>query len=227
MGSRSRGQLLVPVVIQQDSQDVRIPPWVLDHQSFRRWATSDQFPDRGQYAFLNGEVWVDTSMERFAHNQLKTRLAASLTQLTAVAESGHFLSDRMMLTNDEAGLSTEPDGMFVSHQTIRSGKARLERGAESLEVVGTPDMVLEIISPSSRHKDTVVLRELYWLAGIPEYWLGEARGDQVSLEILKRGAKGYVSVRKRSGWLRSAVFGTSVQVTSKQGPGNLPSIRSN
>jgi len=131
----------VPVVIQQDSQNVRIPPWVLDHKSFRRWAVSDAFPDRGHYAFLNGEVWVDTSMERFAHNQLKTRLTAALTQLTAAADSGYFLNDRMMLTNDQAGLSTEPDGMFVSHQTIDSAKARLESGADSLEVIGTPDMV--------------------------------------------------------------------------------------
>jgi hypothetical protein len=30
------------------------------------------------------------------------------------------------------------------------------------------------VSPSSVQKDTVVLRELYWKAGIPEYWLSRS-----------------------------------------------------
>jgi Uma2 family endonuclease len=50
--------------------------------------------------------------------------------------------------------------MFASHEGVRSGYVRWERGRESLEVIGTPDMVLEIVSTSSQYKDTVLLPPL-------------------------------------------------------------------
>ena len=38
-----------------------------------------------------------------------------------------------------------------------------------VEVEGSPDMVLEVISDSSVRKDDVLLRQGYWDAGIGEY----------------------------------------------------------
>src|SRR5256885_8764701 len=46
-----------------------------------------------------------------------------------------------------------------------------------LELEGTPDMVLEVVSESSVQKDTKRLRQLYWQAGIREYWLVDARRE--------------------------------------------------
>ena len=166
---------------------------------------------------------MDPNMERLAHNKLKGKIAAVLTALAEVADSGQFLGDRMLLTNVPAALSTEPDGMFISHRAVRSGRVRLERGEEAVEVEGSPDMVLEVISPSSVEKDTVVLRDLYWRAGVREYWLADPRergvsgrngeGGAVDLDILRRGPKGFVATRKYRGWVRSDVFGKSFRLT--------------
>jgi hypothetical protein len=38
------------------------------------------------------------------------------------------------------------------------------------------------------------LRQQYYFAGIPEYWLINARGDDVDFQILARGADDYVAV---------------------------------
>ena len=76
-----------------------------------------------------------------------------------------------------------------------------------IELEGTPDWVLEIISPSSRTKDTVKLRQRYHQAGIPEYWLIDARGDDLVFEILRREAAEYRAVARKGGWLKSRVFG--------------------
>jgi Uma2 family endonuclease len=84
------------------------------------------------------------------------------------------------------------------------------------EVDGTPDMVLEIVSQTSVRKDTVDLRRLYWLAGIPEYWLVDARTESVQFDILKRGTRSYLSTRKApGGWLKSNVFGASFRLKRK------------
>src|SRR5262249_21655200 len=109
----------------------------------------------------------------------------------------------------------QPDGAFVSLSSMRSGRVKLVEGASEgcVELEGVPDMVLEVVSTSSVLKDTEVLRELYWRAGIPEYWLVDARGEAPQFEILRRTTVSYVATRKQAGWLRSRVLGKSFRLT--------------
>jgi Uma2 family endonuclease len=153
-------------------------------------------------------------MERVGHNQIKNEFGVVIGGLVRAADSGRYFPDGMGLRNDEADLGTEPDGMFVSDKSLQTGRVRLE-GEDSLWLEGTPDMVLEIVSPTSIEKDHEVLRELYWIAGIPEYWLVDPLGDQLQFDVLRRGPKGYVVTRKQGGWVKSAVLGKSFQLTQR------------
>jgi Uma2 family endonuclease len=60
-----------------------------------------------------------------------------------------------------------------------------------------------------------VLRGLYWKAGIPEYWLVDARKGQPQFDILRWTERGYAATRRKEGWLRSKVFGRSFLLTAK------------
>src|SRR5207253_1770358 len=122
--------------------------------------------------------------------------------LAKTGRLGLYMPDGMLLSNEEANLSCQPDGTFVSHQTLEEERIRLVEGKDEgyVELEGTPDMVLEVVSNSSVEKDTETLRDLYWQAGIPEYWLVDARGEAVTFEILRHTPRGYVSTRKQSGW---------------------------
>jgi Uma2 family endonuclease len=202
-------------------EDIRIPAGIDDLESFRRWARSKDFPERGRFAYLGGEIWVDLSMEQlFTHNRVKTRISSVLDELTASADLGYYFSDGMLLSNPDADLSTVPDGLFVSYETIRSGAARLVEGAEEgyVEVEGTPDMVLEVVSTHSVRKDTKVLWRRYWQAGIPEYWLVDARGKSPRFELLRHRPRGYIATRSQGGWLPSKVFGRSFRLTQQTDP---------
>ena len=84
-----------------------------------------------------------------------------------------------------------------------------------LELEGSPDMTLEIISASSIKKDTETLRELYHRAGVREYWLVDARAEPIQFDILKHTPSGYVATRKQKGWVKSAVFGKSFLLTQE------------
>jgi len=201
---------------------VRIPGWVKDLASFRRWARSGVFPDHGWIAHLGGELWVDLSMERVAHNQAKGAVNAALTQLVQQEEDlGSYFSDRMLLTNEDAELSTEPDGMFVSHASIDKGKAVLLEGDQALEVQGSPDMVLEVVSDTSVEKDLEILVDLYWRAKISEYWIIDVRGGTPSFEINRRGPSKYKAARQQDGWVRSQVFQRSFRLLRTVRPGKL------
>jgi len=197
---------------------VRIPAGIDDLDSFRRWAKSDDFPQHGRFAYLRGQIWVDLSMEQaFWHNQVKAVIAVVLFRIVRSGGLGYFFTDGMLLSNLDADFTTAPDGIFVSFDTIEAIRLQLVEGAEDgcVELVGAPDMVLEVVSDSSVGKDTEEMRELYWRAGIPEYWLVDARGEALQFQILRRTARGYSAVRPQRGWLRSPVFSRAFRLTRK------------
>src|SRR6516165_6168127 len=151
------------------ADQVRIPSWVSDLESFRRWSRSDDYPERGWVSFLDGEIWVDMSMEQlFTHNRVKTEFTVVLGGLLKHEELGYYFSDRVLLTNESANLSTEPDGTFCSFRAIQDKRIFLVEGLEEghVEIEGAPDMVLEVVSRYSVRKDTKILRNLYWRTGI-------------------------------------------------------------
>src|SRR5262245_59660085 len=178
------------VVIQE--LDVRVPDWVEDLESFSRWADSEEFPDEGRICFLGGEVWVDMSKEQvFTHNQVKTEYTYKLVGLTKRGKLGRYFGDGVRIRHPAADISSVPDGVIVSTTSLRTGLVRLVPGADEgyVELEGSPDMALEVLSDSSVRKDTVRLRQLYWEAGIREYWLVDARREPIVFDILRHTAK--------------------------------------
>src|SRR5262245_41780821 len=158
VGFPTEGFGMVPISLDTD---VSIPSGIADVEAFRRWALSDDFPERGRFSFLGDEVWVDLSVEQaFSHNLPKTRIGSVLDARVAAGQLGYYFSDRMLLSHPELGLSTEPDGTFVAYDTIRRGRVQLTKGRVKgyVELVGSPDMVLEVVSDRSETKDTVELR---------------------------------------------------------------------
>lgn len=85
-------------------------------------------------------------------------------------------------------------------------------------------MVLEIVSDSSVEKDNAILRELYWKAGIQEYWLVDARGEELRFEILLHAPNEYVATASDTGWNRSEVFDKSFRLTRKSDELGHPEI---
>jgi Uma2 family endonuclease len=198
------------------SVEVCIPEWVVDLESFRRWADADDFPENGRIWYLPGGVWVDMSKEQlFTHVLIKTEIASVLRPLSKADKLGVYLTDGAFLSNEEADIGGNPDCLFIANASLDANKVRLVEGMESghVEVEGTPDMVLEVVSESSVRKDNVILREAYWKAGIREYWLVDGREKPISFEILRYTTKGYVSTRKQEGWVKSAVFGKSFRLS--------------
>ena len=198
-----------------------IPRWVEDLASFRRWRLSDGAADAGDVAFLDSCIWVDLSREEFlTHNQVKAAYDYAIMNVVNPASLGRYVPDRMLLTNAHANVSTEPDGLFFTWETMRSGRLRLveREDQDFMELEGTPDQVLEIVSKTSVRKDTVLLRDLYFKAGIPEYWLVDVRDNAMSFDILQWTPEGYVATPVVDGWIASRVFNKKFQLQKKTDP---------
>ena len=199
-------------------ESVRLPSWVTDLATFRRWAVSDEAPESVPVFYLSGEVWIDMSQEQvFLHVRMKQELLRVLGNLSTESRLEDVFPDGLLLSNVAGNLSGNPDGTYISHESFRTQRVRLIDGRSEgfVEIEGTPDMVLEVVSESSVKKDTEILRDLYWKAGIPEYWIVDGRGEAVEFTILKHTTRGYTTVRAVAGWLKSSVFGKSFRLTRK------------
>ncbi|GHU69286.1 hypothetical protein FACS1894184_13050 [Clostridia bacterium] len=70
-----------------------------------------------------------------------------------------------------------PDVMLVCDRS----KIHLRR------VIGVPDLIVEVLSPSNHKHDTHTKRDIYQHAGVPEYWMVDTRNKYVEVLILRDG----------------------------------------
>lgn len=204
------------IVVYDDA--VHIPDGINSLAAFRDWLRSEEFPEVGRISYLQGELWVDMSKEQiFTHNQVKQEFNLVIGGFVKSERLGRYFPDGLYVSNDQAGLASQPDGTFVSQTSLSSSRVRLVEGEKGgyVEMEGSPDMVLEVVRAGSVEKDTETLRKLYWQAGISEYWLVDARTDPLTLTILHHDSSGYAAARKQSGWSKSRVFDGSFRLTSQ------------
>src|SRR5262249_53882010 len=155
-----------PRVLSIDGNRARVPSSVFDHAGFRRWATSGQVPDDLSVSYIDGEVLIEMSPDALeTHSKVKGEITSVLVQLVKADDLGEIYPDRALLTNEAAELSTEPDLLFVSWAAFEAGRVRLvpkaNRPDDYIEIEGTPDLVVEVVSDSSKRKDTELLRAAY------------------------------------------------------------------
>jgi|SRR5215203_3389660 len=127
---------------------------------------------------LDGQ-FVEIELPTWTHERIVAALIAILTQWSWSRKAGQVLASGYRLRIDERR-GTMPDVQFY-----RKGNspAAQEKGLER----GRPDLVVEVISPSSRSKDSV--RKLYDYAaiGVPEYWLLDPEAHTLERLVLREG----------------------------------------
>lgn len=143
----------------------------------------DDLPDDGlQYELAEGVLLV-TPSPRVSHQRATVRVTALL--LAACPESLEVfaapLDVRPSLTT-----SLQPDVLVV-----RREDARGER------LVGTPVLVVEVLSPSTRVKDLVLKRALHAEAGIASYWVVDPATATVT--VLQLAGDAYVETARAAG----------------------------
>jgi Uma2 family endonuclease len=110
---------------------------------------------------INGEI-IMASPARFVHENSFGFLLSILRFYVNYKELGVVVGSRFGMKLSEYH-APEPDIMFFK-------KNRLHLLGDT-EIFGPADLVVEIISPSSRKLDEVEKKDLYALYGVQEYWL--------------------------------------------------------
>lgn len=204
------------VVKIQAHGPIEVPEWVVDFDSFGEWRFSDDVPEKLKAHYVRGRVWVEDMEEIFSHNLVKQAIYVRLGNIAKNENLGILFSDGVLLSNEAADVRNEPDAIFVSAESLKARRVTFKAGRRSSShatmLVGSPDLVIEVVSPSSVDKDYEYLLAAYFDAGIREYWLIDARkAGAIAFTIHRRTVKGFVPVRKSKGWSHSEVFGRSFQ----------------
>ena len=200
-----------------DTLHIAVPDFAGSLTGFRQWARSDTFPNHGSISFINGEVLVDMSPEKLhSHNKVKAEVSRVVGNLVKQFDLGEHFCDGAWVTDDDAGLSTEPDDSFVSWESFRSGRVSIVPTADEedgLELRGGPDWILEVVSNSSEKKDLVDLPLAYHRARVEEYWIIDARGEDLDFTIKLHGVDGFDAVKpSEEGWHLSKIFAREFQL---------------
>lgn len=148
----------------------------------RRKLTYDDYallPDDGQrYEVIDGELYLMP-----APNVPHQRLAVDLTTRLHLFVRSHALGEVLAAPCDVV-LSehdvVQPDLLFISQE--RAGIITRKN------IQGAPDLLIEILSESTRDRDEGIKRNLYEHFGVPEYWTFNQPGRTVTVH--RRGGDG-------------------------------------
>jgi Uma2 family endonuclease len=119
-----------------------------------------------RYEIIDGEVF-DMTSPGVLHQRIVTELSRQMANFFDSKSCEVFVAplDVLLAKNvsrsDEVFTVVQPDIMVVCDP-----KKIEERG-----IVGAPDLVVEIISPSTAGKDNIIKPRVYEQAGVKEFWL--------------------------------------------------------
>ena len=200
---------------------VYVPPGAASSlEAFRKWYESDDFPEEGRICYLDGELFIDMGHERISsHVFLKTAIAKALDDLADELDLGRFVANGVRIVNEKGNFSAEPDGCYFNWEAVDSGRVRLRQsndGNDIVEIIGVPDMVLEVVSPSSVQKDKTVLRKLYHKVKDPRILVDRCSQGELHVLNSSRHAERLCRRPAKGGWLQSAALATN---SSSSGPG--------
>jgi Uma2 family endonuclease len=160
--------------------------------------------DNFWYELLNGEL-VKKSSPTPRHQLIVVRLIIALTRHNETAQiGGVVLTAPVDVFVDDENVP-QPDVLYIS-------EARREI-ITSDGVMGAPDLVMEVISPSSVDRDRNLKRRLYQRLGAQEYWILDPNNQTIEVFTLTSDGYDIYSFAAERGSVESSVLqGFSVNV---------------
>ena len=148
------------------------------------------------YQLVDGELFM-TPAPSFRHNDVAGAIYAAVRSHVSASRSGKAAMGPVDVFLDATEVF-QPDVLFVAQEHL--GRIR-EDG-----VHGAPDLVVEVLSPSTRRLDLAVKRVRYAAAGVVEAWYVDLDMDEVIVYRLQEDAAVPARTLRRGETLGSALL---------------------
>lgn len=134
------------------------------------------FQEEVREELIQGQVVAMSPRPGFNHNRVSFRIAYLFE---------NFLRGRVCtVIADGTDLYLDEDNLFVPDMMVVCDRSKIRRDG----VHGAPDLVVEVLSPSTGKRDKTVKKDIYAKHGVGEYWLVDPIGKSVELYLLEDGA---------------------------------------
>jgi Uma2 family endonuclease len=170
----------------------------LDAPPGGRWTIADYegLPDDGlRYELIHGELRM-TPAPNLAHQTISGLIFYHLVQAVQLNGLGRVFAAPVDVEFGPATI-VQPDIVVV----LPSGAARLSEQ----RIIGPPDLIIEITSPSTASYDRREKRDLYASVGVCEYWIADPASRSIELLILDGATYRAEHVYRRQAMLPSIV----------------------
>jgi Uma2 family endonuclease len=137
--------------------------------------------DGHRYELFDGEAYVSPSPS-LRHQRVALNLAVALR--TAFGDRGEVFIAPMDVVLGRA-TAPQPDlgVVLAEHSAILQDVVR-----------GVPDLLVEVLSPSTAEMDRGLKMETYARHGVPEYWIADPEREAIEIYRLDRDAGAYRQV---------------------------------
>jgi Uma2 family endonuclease len=147
-----------------------------------------------RYEIIGGELFVSAS-PILDHQRVSHRLTRIFDEKVTDTGLGELFYAPVDVKFSEYDVVV-PDLVIVAteHQDIAQGDY----------IAGPPDLIVEILSPSTRRIDLLRKSALYATMGVPEYWLVDLKVKTINVLTLENGV--YEQMPQEPHTVRSLVF---------------------
>ncbi len=135
--------------------------------------------DSHLYELINGEI-VKRSVPGPKHQEISMNFSNALYSFVKQKELGKVYTAPTDVYLDKTN-AIQPDIFFIRKENLAI--VDKEQG-----IVGVPDLVVEIVSPSSVVRDRVDKKEVYQKTGVQEYWIVDPNNTAIEVYHLEEGA---------------------------------------
>ncbi len=140
------------------------------------WSDFVELEENDLRELLDGQL-VEIEVPTWTHERIVATLILALGQWSREKNAGHVIgSGYKVRIDDQRGAM--PDVQFYARGNLPVDQ---EKGLER----GRPDLAVEVISPTSRSKDSVRKLHDYASIGVPEYWLIDAEARTLERLVLR------------------------------------------
>ena len=155
-------------------------------------------PDDTRYELLDGELVVVPAPKEI-HQRLDMDIGTPLDVFVKAGNLGRVYSAPFDIVFSDTEV-VQPDLIFVSNECIHIITEDNIRGA--------PDLVIEILSPSTAGRDRTFKRTLYERHGVQEYWMVDPSARNITVLLMGEG-----------GYDLMGIYGEGQTLTSPALPG--------
>lgn len=137
-----------------------------------------QLPETERFEVIEGGKLPMAPAPSAAHQIVSANLF-DILRAHARTQGGLALAAPLDVILDQHNI-VQPDLLYLAPERKTLLQAR--------GVFGAPDLIVEIVSPSSQHRDFVVKHRLYRRFGVSEYWIVNPGLETIDILTLEDGA---------------------------------------